>query len=73
MTLLKKALRPRWRKMPRAEQTEWLRRLLWSAEWKPESERLMLLFDDIGFDQLLEDDAPQIIAGLPMVRSKAPS
>lgn len=64
------ALRPRWRSMPRAEQTEWLRRLLWSAEWKPRSERLNLLFDEIGIEQLLEDDTSQVVDGLPVV-SKA--
>jgi hypothetical protein len=61
------ALRPRWRSMPRAEQTEWLRRLLWSAEWKPRSERLNLLFDEIGAEQLLEDDTSQVVDGLPVV------
>jgi hypothetical protein len=65
-----KALRPRWRTMPRAEQTQWLRRLLWSAEWKPKTERLNLLFDEIGIEQLLEDEPLQIEAGLPVIPAR---
>jgi len=41
--------------MTRADRTAWVRRLLWSAEWKPNSERLTLMFDEIGVEQLLED------------------
>lgn len=67
---LVKALRPRWRSMPRSQQTEWLRRVLWSVEWKPKSERLNLLFDEIGIEQLLEDEPLQLEAGLPVIPAR---
>lgn len=67
---LVKALRPRWRSMPRSEKTEWLRRVLWSVEWKPKSERLNLLFDEIGIEQLLEDEPLQLEAGLPVIPAR---
>jgi len=61
------ALRPHGRRMTRADRTAWVRRLLWSAEWKPRSERLTFVFDEIGVEQLLEDDTSQVVDGLPVV------
>jgi site-specific DNA recombinase len=60
-------LRPHWRRMTRADRAAWVRRLLWSAEWKPKSARLTLIFDQIGVEQLLDDETPQVVDGLPMV------
>jgi len=34
---------------------------------KPRPERLNLLFDEIGVEQLLEDDTSQVVDGLPVV------
>lgn len=44
------ALRPHWRRMTRADRTAWVRRLLWSAEWRPKSERITLAFDEISIE-----------------------
>lgn len=44
-----------------------MRRLLWSAEWKPNLERIALVFDEISIEQLLEDETPQVVDGLPLV------
>ena len=61
------ALRPHWRRMPRADRTAWVRRLLWSAAWKLKATRLALMFDEIGVERLLEDETLQVVDGLPVI------
>lgn len=60
-------LRPHWRRMTRADRTAWVRRLLWNAEWRPKSERITSAFDEISVEQLLEDETPRVVDGLPLV------
>jgi len=51
----------------RFKPTAWVRRLLWSVEWRPKSERITLAFDEITIEQPLEDETHQAVDGLPLV------